>query len=95
MTQWYFTANKTPPCEIVYVHWADIETNGGPGWCNPEELEEWALQPPVDFHTTGFLVYDARPDYIVVAETLGTEECSAMTKIPCAVIKELLILEPK
>ncbi len=93
MTQWYFTANQTPPCEIVYVHWCDIETNGDAGWSDPEELEEWALKTPVEFHTAGFLVYDARPDFIVIAETLGTDECSAMTKIPCAVIKKIITME--
>jgi len=95
MKGWYFTNKlESPPTEIVYIRWKDVETHGDAGWQDPTRLEEFALSPPVVFHTVGFLVYDARPDYVVVAESLGEDDCSAMTKIPCGIIEEIKWLGP-
>lgn len=82
---WYFDKKNKPTASPVYVHWHDIETKGSSEWSDVEEMEEWVTAPMVEFHTCGFLVYEDE-HYLVIAETLGSEACSAMTKIPKGII---------
>ena len=66
---------------IVEIFWVDAESTGDSGWMSLEDCEESIYTPPPVMKTCGYVLND-HDDYIVVTDSLGTEECGQVTKIP-------------
>jgi hypothetical protein len=73
---------------IVEVNWVDAETSGDNGWMDLTEALADAILPAPIMRTVGFLIADEE-NHIAVTDSLGTEECGSVTKIPRKMIRSL------
>tara|TARA_Y100000310_G_C20585240_1_gene765052 strand:+ start:801 stop:1058 length:258 start_codon:yes stop_codon:yes gene_type:complete len=74
--------------KIVEVYWIDAETTGDGSWMDLTEAIESAILPPPIMRTVGFLLAD-EDDHISLTDSLGTEECGNINKIPRKMIRQL------
>lgn len=80
---------------LVRIKWIDACSHGGPGWVDLEDAIEFASEPCPVMETVGHIIYevnDPRSGYVVMTDTLGVDECSAVHKIPYVMIIERLPL---
>ena len=78
--------------KIYQVLWEDAITSAEPGWTVLDEGIKDAETPPPVMNTVGFCLYEG-DSYIALTDSLGSDECGQVTKIPKAMIKELNILK--
>tara|TARA_B100001059_G_C17779177_1_gene553094 strand:- start:1091 stop:1351 length:261 start_codon:yes stop_codon:yes gene_type:complete len=74
---------------LVKVTWIDAATHGGPGWVDLDDAKEWALEPCPVMETVGFLLHvdeDDQQGYLTLTDTLGSQECASVHKIPNCMI---------
>ncbi|MBC23378.1 MAG: hypothetical protein CMJ32_05610 [Phycisphaerae bacterium] len=79
--------------EMVSIHWVDAESEGGPGWQDPEEMLEFARRPLPVMHTVGLLVYEDE-DMVSVTDSKGPDDMGGVTKIPRVWIRQFVRLAP-
>lgn len=72
---------------IVEVNWVDAETSGDCGWMDLTEALTDAILPPPIMRTVGYLLAD-EDEHIALTDSLGTEECGHVTKIPKKMIRK-------
>ena len=78
---------------MVSIHWVDAESEGGPGWQDPEEMLEFARRPLPVMHTVGLLVYEDE-DMVSVTDSKGPDDMGGVTKIPRVWIRQFVRLAP-
>ncbi len=67
------------------ITWRDAETYGDSSWVSSEEMCETIRKAPPVMRTLGYVLYE-NDTYIAMADTIGPEETSAITKIPIQMI---------
>jgi hypothetical protein len=77
---------------IVKVEWIDAETKGDQGWQDLETAKEEAKKLPCVMTTVGFLLADFTT-HICLTDSLGTEECGQVNKIPREMIKSMSVID--
>ena len=77
-----------PDYQPVMITWRDAETNGGPEWVDSDEVIEYVNKPSPIMTTIGFVLYEkpGQDGYLCLSDTYGTEETSAIHKIPNSMI---------
>ena len=81
--------------KMIKVEWIDAETSGDVSWQNLEETRVEAAKPPPTMSTIGWLLYESST-HIALVDTVGSEDCSMMHKIPRVMITAIskLTVEP-
>lgn len=77
---------------LVRVKWIDAATHGGPGWVDLEDAMSFAEEPAPIMMTVGYFLHrEEDPDtgYVVLTDTMGTDECASVHKIPNRMILSL------
>ena len=77
---------------LVRVTWIDAATHGGPGWVDLEDAKAFSEEPAPIMKTVGYYLHqDEDPiyGYVVITDTLGTDECASVHKIPNRMILHL------
>tara|TARA_R100000234_G_scaffold74003_1_gene45744 strand:- start:250 stop:540 length:291 start_codon:yes stop_codon:yes gene_type:complete len=74
------------------ITWRDAETYGDSGWINAEDMCAQLRKAPPVMNTLGYVLFE-NDIYIAVADTIGPEECSAITKIPKSMILSMHIFQ--
>ena len=74
------------------ITWRDAETYGDSEWISVEEMCEQLRKAPPIMSTLGYVLFE-NDIYIAVADTVGPEECSAITKIPKSMILSMHIFQ--
>lgn len=74
------------------ITWRDAETYGDSEWISVEEMCEQLRKAPPVMSTLGYVLFE-NDLYIAVADTIGPEECSAITKIPKSMILSMRIFQ--
>tara|TARA_B100000900_G_C20574006_1_gene714539 strand:+ start:97 stop:420 length:324 start_codon:yes stop_codon:yes gene_type:complete len=83
---------KTPELyPIVEVVWIDAIEHGDIGWNDLAELMREARKPCPSMHTVGYCVFHG-PDHIALLNTLGSDECSRLDKIPTQFVRSITYL---
>lgn len=75
----------------VSVEWVDAESDGGPGWQDPEDMIEYAKRPLPIMKTVGMLVWEDN-EKVVITDSKGPASMGGVTKIPRAWIRSYYIL---
>ena len=85
------------PLIFAKVSWVDASSHGGPNWVDLEDAREFAEAEYPLMNTVGYvLYYDPEPEgWISLTDTLGTDECSSVHKIPSCMIRNLEMLPCK
>lgn len=79
---------------LVKVRWIDAASSGGPGWVDIEEALSFASEEPPIMETVGHVIHEAQGPFgwVAVTDTVGTDECSTVHKIPnCMIIERTLL----
>ena len=76
----------------VAVEWVDAESDGGPGWQDPEDMIEYAKRPLPVMKTVGMLVWEDN-EKVVITDSKGPGSMGGVTKIPRAWIRSYYILK--
>ena len=76
------------------IRWIDASSSGGPGWVDLEDAKEFALQEPPVMETIGHVIHEVAGPFgwVALTDTIGTDECSTVHKIPNCMIIERTIL---
>ena len=74
------------------ITWRDAETYGDSGWISAEDMCTQIRKTPPVMSTLGYVLFE-NDIYIAVADTVGPEECSAITKIPKSMILSMHIFQ--
>ena len=76
---------------LVRIKWVDASSHGGPGWVDLDDALEFAKADPPIMETVGHIIYevnDPQTGWVALTDTLGSEECSSVHKIPYVMIVE-------
>jgi hypothetical protein len=73
---------------IIEIFWVDAESVGDSGWQSLEESQATITSPSPIMKTCGYVLHEAT-DFIVVTDSLGTEECGQITKIPSCMVQSI------
>lgn len=76
---------------IVEVVWTDAIEHGDIGWNNLTELMRVARKPCPVMRTVGYCIFHG-VEHIAVLNTLGSEECSRLDKIPFQFVQDITYL---
>jgi hypothetical protein len=76
------------------IKWVDASSSGGPGWVDLAEAMDFAIQEPPIMETIGHVIHEVTGPFgwVAMTDTLGTDECSTVHKIPNCMIIERSIL---
>jgi hypothetical protein len=76
---------------FVYVEWEDIVATDQ-NWRGKEELDEWIATEVAIVHQSGFL-YESGEYVVLIDSFMDDGTLGAATKIPKAVVKEIIYLK--
>ena len=76
---------------IVEVLWRDAIEIGEIGWNDLAELRKESRKPCPTMRTVGYCVYYGE-DHLAVLNTIGSDECSRLDKIPIGFIEKVEFL---
>ena len=74
--------------KIIKIEWVDAETIGDNAWQELEGAIEYAKNDPPIMITVGFLLHECGT-HMSVTESVGSQECGHVTKIPVEMIKTM------
>ena len=77
---------------FVFVEWIDAESDGGPGWQDPEDMMEYSRKPLPVMKTVGMLVWEDS-EKVVITDSKGPSTMGGVTKIPKAWLKSYYTLD--
>ena len=72
----------------VIVKWRDAETYGGPEWVDSDDVISYVKKESPIMTTIGFIIFEkaGQHGYLCLTDTYGSEETSAIHKIPNSMI---------
>ncbi|QDP48635.1 MAG: hypothetical protein Unbinned97contig1000_20 [Prokaryotic dsDNA virus sp.] len=77
--------------KIIKIEWVDAETIGDNSWQELESAIEYSKNDPPVMTTIGFLLHEC-DTHLSVTESIGSQECGHVTKIPTGMIKDMKVL---
>lgn len=76
--------------QMVLVVWHDAHSEETAGWLDPSEID----RAPCVVQTVGWLLTDAKPEHIVVAQSviIGSGEVDGVVCVPVGMVQRVQIL---
>lgn len=75
--------------QLALVVWHDAHSEGS--WCRLSDLDP----EPYAVETVGFLIPDAKPGHVVIAQSIGPDDAiDNIVEIPAAMVVKVVLLNP-